>query len=175
MYWNKLQSATHGFGIQVHHVDTWNHEHQNAWNGSCAFAQMNLVGTNAAREHSPSCRRNARERSYALALGCHTSADEDLRGAMCICGFCLYEIDGYVLQGYMMNRRCRACQHVSCLEYNQNARERGMTLGWHWDVQYQLRRMMICQYIGYCLAFPQHTARICVVRHHSMLARVSSM
>ena len=27
--WNKYQSATHGFGVQVHHYGAWNYEHRN--------------------------------------------------------------------------------------------------------------------------------------------------
>ena len=95
MYWNKLQSATHGFGIQVHHVDTWNHEHQNAWNGNCACAQMNLVGTNAALG----------------VFGCHTSAHQDLRGAMCVCEIFLGAIYEYAVCDHMMIGQYATWQH----------------------------------------------------------------
>ena len=94
---NEHLFAAYRFGIKVHHYGTWNYEHRNTWYGycptadevlrgarsgeqeCCEYAQMNLVGTNAAREQSPSYRRNARERSSVLGVfGCHTSADEDL-------------------------------------------------------------------------------------------------
>ena len=73
----------------MHHFDTWNHEHQNAWNGNCACAQMILSGTNASMG----------------VFGCHTSAYQDLRGAMCICEVSLDAVYEYVLHGHMMERR----------------------------------------------------------------------
>ena len=68
--------------MYVHHYEVWNHEHWDVWYGDDYVHDMMSLGTNAARERSQSYCLNARERSSVPGLGCHTSADKDLRGAV---------------------------------------------------------------------------------------------